>query len=725
MTKAEAIKYPLAIAYMQDRFSKLEGKRGKKPIWFKLRDYNLSDVLDVAVGQIVETHAHYQKPGRFTIVPIAAVLCKVGHRLIKMMGLPKNDPNRQAVLASVILEALREEGAISYGAFTSRNGKTRRAHTVNYIELDSADLQIASLMRTHPTTECLPQFTIPPVWTGPKREPDKRRLIHNTTPSATLVAGQPGQMPDVYRAVNALQSTAFKINTRVLDVLKQLDAAGIYGVIPEPVEKPDNFHKLPGWRQRGVVSKRAKRQRFDTTMGVVKEVGDRKFYNNYYADYRGRLYASTIGINPQGNDIERSLLVCANPKVMAKGAVKWLRIHLANVAGQDHAHLDDRIQWTIDHEAMIVAVASDPIGTYSLWSTMDKPVAFLAAAMAYRDWLADPENYHCDIFISLDATCSVLQILSALTRDSKCAVETNLSSDNTRRGDFYQLVADALQNDPRHKSLTFNVKEFGDTHNEVVAVTETTSTVFSKRDEAGVAGLTGKDWRAIGKAQTMLPMYSSKEGTVASKIITDLKKGSEYAQKVTWMEALELTKLAYDVLRKEAAGPWSVLNTLMEIGSQASNGLSWTTPTGFPVDLKPRKAKRYRTEVEMEGIKTVSVYVPTEEIRKPKIVSGVTANLIHSLDAALVARVVSRLHREGVNSFLMVHDSFGVTPQHCEKLYIAAREEFVKLIGAFDLPAVIEHLKSQLPQGHKPLVESVVYGDFDVSQVVNSEFFIS
>jgi DNA-directed RNA polymerase, mitochondrial len=69
-----------------------------------------------------------------------------------------------------------------------------------------------------------------------------------------------------------------------------------------------------------------------------------------YFDFRGRLYANTAFLNPQGEDSARGLLEFSKGKPLGSGGYAWLKVHIANCWGEDKVSLEDRVTWTEEHK---------------------------------------------------------------------------------------------------------------------------------------------------------------------------------------------------------------------------------------------------------------------------------------------------------------------------------------------------------------------------------------
>ena len=61
----------------------------------------------------------------------------------------------------------------------------------------------------------------------------------------------------------------------------------------------------------------------------------RSFYLPHNLDFRGRAYTIAPYLTHIGDDLSRGLLTFAEKKPLGKSGLRWLKIHLANVYGND------------------------------------------------------------------------------------------------------------------------------------------------------------------------------------------------------------------------------------------------------------------------------------------------------------------------------------------------------------------------------------------------------
>ena len=232
-------------------------------------------------------------------------------------------------------------------------------------------------------------------------------------------------------AVNALQETPFRVNKTILNTLSWAfkERGGGCANLPLANDKP-----LPtepeGYREDEAIRKahnlrcfqvhsenrevRAKRQVVLMTLGLAhKFSGFDAIYFPHNLDSRGRAYPLPAYLNPQGPDYTKALLEFGKGEpIMSQEQACWLAIAVANAFGNDKVSLQERADWTVDDEEMILSIADDPT-TDVRWMDAGEPFQFLRACLEWRGFVQEGLGFMSHMVIPVDATCSGLQNYSA------------------------------------------------------------------------------------------------------------------------------------------------------------------------------------------------------------------------------------------------------------------------------------------------------------------------
>jgi DNA-directed RNA polymerase len=190
-----------------------------------------------------------------------------------------------------------------------------------------------------------------------------------------------------------------------------------------------------------------------------------------------------------------------------------------------------------------------------------------------------------------------------------------------------------------------------------------------------------------------------------------------------------LRAISQVVVAAEAAMKW--LQDVAKVVS--SNGLPvvWHTPTGLPV------RQFYTTQLAEEvnifsGGRKVRIQFNRQgtDINPRKQSAGISPNFVHSCDAAHMMRTISMCKSAGINSYSMIHDSYGVHACDTGVLAQTLREAFVIQYSEDVLAKFRDEIISQLVDSGagelvKELPELPPYGDLDINVVLDSEYFFA
>jgi DNA-directed RNA polymerase len=592
----------------------------------------------------------------------------------------------------------------------------------------------------------LPTIIPPRPWTSPFEggywTPRVRRLaLVKTHSRAYLEELAEHDMPQVYDAVNAMQHTAWAVNTQVLEVMRTLwDRGSLLGGIPSaedfPLppkpqfleeEKPketwsdEELGQFKRWKRDATetYTKNAKlkslRLQFVKTLTVAELFADEEeIYFPHQLDFRGRAYAVPMFLNPQGSDVAKGLLTFADAAAIndQEGA-DWLAIHGSNSYGFDKAPMRDRVQWVKDHEAEILASAEDPYSN-TFWASADAPWQFLAFCFEWAEFKAEGFGYLSTLPVQMDGSCNGLQNFSAMLRDSIGGAAVNLIPAD-RPADVYQQVADVV--------LKRVEKD-------------------AQSDDERLAHL-ARGWlkhgitRKVCKRPVMTLAYGAKAFGFKQQVFEDTVQPYKYSVGVAnfpwedsgWGAADYMGKLIWEcvgevVVAARQAMDW--LQTAAKAAAKEGLPVRWETPDGLVVLQAYPKMLSKRIDLTFNGARHLITLAtePSKELDKSKQANGISPNWVHSMDAAHMRATVRRCWDEGIHSFSLVHDSYGTHAANAWALAKFLREEFVMLYEEDVLDRFKCDLELQLPEDVQ-LPELPPKGDLDLATVEESVYFFA
>lgn len=122
------------------------------------------------------------------------------------------------------------------------------------------------------------------------------------------------------------------------------------------------------------------------------------------------------------------MLTFADAKPLGKRGLYWLKVHLANFAGQDKMSFDGRAQFVDDCIDDVRRSVDDPFSDDPWWKNLEDPFQGLATCHEIIRAIdsGDPESYMCSLPVHMDGSCNGLQHYAALGRDTVGGKAVNL-----------------------------------------------------------------------------------------------------------------------------------------------------------------------------------------------------------------------------------------------------------------------------------------------------------
>lgn len=467
------------------------------------------------------------------------------------------------------------------------------------------------------------------------------------------------------------------------------------------------------------------------------------FYLPWKADYRGRLYAETPWLTPQGGDLQRALLEFHRGRPLDAEGVRALRRHGANlvrrtrlladldIAERQVVTLDERERWVVEHEPDILASAAAPLAT-SFWrEAAGKPMQFLAFCLAYRQWTLDPA-IPAHLPVQIDGTCNGLQHIAALTGDAALAHAVNvLPRADGLPGDIYSELATAaagaighLQPDKGSAAHRWGL-EFADAWL--------------------AASPQGRTWlnRDTAKKVVMTIPYGASRGAQACRVFEMIAEAFERAWQeeppplreldalVAWKEQTQArrifvakcTKNLFKPLRQAAfasadtlegllaRAEWERKRTLaayaalvlvehlhavLDAGYPAVKAFSdwlrktaevcsglpllWLSPLGFPVCQDKFRLRGTSATARIGAMKVrLDVQRLDDAVDPGKQRDALLPNLIHGLDATHLALTLLDAQARGMTDLGSIHDCLLCHPNDAAELGRVVRDTFARL----------------------------------------------
>jgi len=594
--------------------------------------------------------------------------------------------------------------------------------------------------------EYLPMVVRPRPWKGvmPDREPSKNLTGGYITPNIkqpALIKTHSNDylhelsnfdLSQMFRPINQLQDTRWRVDTDMLDAAQQLwDNESTLGRLPEQGEiilppKPHdietNVDARKQWKHE-VVKARAKRARGKShrrlvgdTLRVAQQFKDQDdLHFVYTCDFRGRAYPMTSYLQPQGADLGRSLLRFADAegKAMTDAGARELAIYGASLFGHDKGTMDERVEWVEENSEDICRSGDNPFDNRFWTFAGKKSFTALAFCKEWLGWKRDGSAFYTTLPVMRDGTCNSIQHWAAILRDPVAGALVNLTPADIP-GDAYVAALDILVD--RLKRIAGSNLEGNDI---------------------------ARGWldygldRALAKKPTMTLSYGAKRYSMTDGIddwIADRADGGipEPFDGKYFGQAIWLTNEIWASIKQTVGSAMIGMKYLQDLVNLCLNDglpISWITPTGMYVrqayyDMKP---KRVKMRLLGDTIRlTLNESIP-DKYDRHAMVNGIAANFIHSLDASAMYMTMNKAMDQGVQAFSMIHDSYGTTAVDTPILSQCTREAFVELYRDTDhLEAVRDHVKPLLSSKFRDRLPSVPkQGSLDIESVLQSDHFFS
>ena len=515
----------------------------------------------------------------------------------------------------------------------------------------------------------------------------------------------PQSLP-VRSAMTKAQNVPYRVNNTVLTLLRKATAmrVGILGLpsfvaLPKPVfPLGDNWQKdesteaeleqFKFWKSQMAAWYTSENKRKGRHTGILSKISELARYKDESAlyfptfiDWRGRMYFRS-NLNPQSSDAVKGCIEFAEGKRLGEVGLKWLKIHVANCCGYDKHDPELKAAWTDEHWLQIQDFINNPLDVDA--PDADTAFTLIQAGLALQEALAlpDPAAYVCHVPVSMDATCSGLQHLSALTRDPIGAYYTNLVDNGSdQKSDIYVRVAE-LADEDKHNYATRKVKT--DDTVEVVAdaviehywkQTPISRAMAKKPVMTYVYGstlLSTIDTIALDMVDAGMDVIKDDEGNVLysmSALATPIGKALRKGVQETVPEATRIMKYLQHLVRKHK-----------------EHCMEWLTPVGVPVVNWAMGDTIKRLNIRSMGVSMITMAGRDYVYNTRSASNGIVPNFVHSMDAAHLCMTINDFD----GAVLPIHDSFATHPSDVPALHYSLRKTFVKLYSQYEIESFLQ-----------------------------------
>lgn len=471
---------------------------------------------------------------------------------------------------------------------------------------------------------------------------------------------EPVYSENVFRILDNLDSTGYKLNPDLVKFIKdnraELEHIGVLPrIIPEPELQVFNEHDTPeqraAWvrhKAKVVEAKRAnwKARKAQTQLAdllwFIDEAEDDVFYLRHFYDFRGRIYCASAFANPQGGDLEKALLMFADPGVFDKrNEDHWY--YFLNYGADLLGFPRQSRRVVLGLKNILIDLAAKVLEDMTELTKLSKP--FLAWT-----WCKELVRITCEsssvvethLPIQRDATCSALQHIGSIFNSRPLAALTNVTpSDNPQ--DAYAYILNRA--------------------------TEVMDSVFFDDYPEGVA----KDLRLVKKnlrRQHIKPyVMTIPYGATSLSLMKTLKKAIQTFG-VSYLNITEVTRaihdLIYGTVKADLAQLFDCMVWLLGIFDNirlTGNRPKFLTPSGFFFDMfypcyDTERVRIYWYDQTFQL--SMTNYDKPRSFDSKRARRAWCANFTHALDAQ-IAHLTTLTFYLHCNRLALVHDCLWTT----------------------------------------------------------------
>lgn len=169
------------------------------------------------------------------------------------------------------------------------------------------------------------------------------------------------------------------------------------------------------------------------------------------------------------------------------------------------------------------------------------------------------------------------------------------------------------------------------------------------------------------------------------------------------------------------------IKKVVSVVSVNGDYLEWKTPIGLIVRQKyqVQTKKVIRTELYGSVIRT-TVNLDSGKLDKKRQASAACPNIIHSLDASCLMLYLNKCKDEGIENFMVIHDSYGTLAPDTEKSAKLLRESFVEIYSKPVLETIISNITKNLSKDEVAYLPTPpMMGKLLIEDVCNSSYFFN
>jgi DNA-directed RNA polymerase len=186
-----------------------------------------------------------------------------------------------------------------------------------------------------------------------------------------------------------------------------------------------------------------------------------------------------------------------------------------------------------------------------------------------------------------------------------------------------------------------------------------------------------------------------------------------------------ITGLVWNAIGEVIVSAREAMTWIRDVSSELSKKgypVIWWTPTGLCIyqHYKAFKWRQITTTIDGKLLKPVIYEEDGKKIDVHRSINGSAPNFVHSLDASALTLTVHLCNKEDINSYAMIHDSYGTHAHNTPKLSRLLRKAFVDIYSKND---VLADFRAAALEVLDEVPEPPTLGNLNIHEVLDSPYF--
>lgn len=511
-----------------------------------------------------------------------------------------------------------------------------------------------------------------------------------------------------------------------------------YNQLHELTDKLDQLDpNLSSIKKKEIISHNSKYWVYNNIINLALLFKNNTIYFPTFLDFRGRIYPTPNYLSYQSNDLARSLLLFektadtnssadileqilkedlyknTDKKMVNISEIDYLKIYLANVFGKNKLSRKGRIKWVDNNIEKMIRLYEEDIDLFNTTyvNSSKEPFQFVSSFLAYYKYIKS--NKLINIPILFDATCSGIQHLSALSKDTQIAKLVNLL-DNETPSDFYQYCIDEILNMLKNEDLPNEIKLLKEKLDKLNInrkwLKQSIMTIPYNVTNIGIADKLSSSFDKLYISNKNLEKLDRKEITLNQLIDINSKNFTKIPKEEGIYILLPPKSMCNDLLTQENNYIYftskeillfatiiknTVINIIpsfnklkvyfdqiISILQKIELPIFWETPSGMSVSMSIVKMTNKRIKNNfLRRSKPISLLIPTDQINYKQIKTGLMPNFIHSLDASNIHLLIKNINKYDLKNINLytIHDCFASDVKNIKIIELLVKHSFIQL----------------------------------------------